>query len=214
MRTHVLLSAFAVFSMFKGDPIGSMGHNVLPHKMLRNVSALRWYGWSVAQAPSLRGPISYGTLTGRLRDKPFEPMPIQTDANSCKSIQNGADPCDLLPIHANCANLFKTASVHWGRCQSTRIHSKCTNQFKPIVSIEIDRYHTSPSNSVPILLIAMSTKSLRNKSVGTMDWSNFARQYGVQGRPGQIDREWHQKNTPENIRNIQNLMKFQKSCFL
>ena len=144
MRTHVLLSAFAVFSMFKGDPIGSMGHNVLPHKMLRNVSALRWYGWSVAQAPSLRGPISYGTLTGRLRDKPFEPMPIQTDANSCKSIQNGADPCDLLPIHANRANLFKTASVHWRRCQSTRIHSKCTNQFKPIVSIEIDRYQYHP----------------------------------------------------------------------
>jgi len=56
--------------------------------------------------------------------------------------------------------------------------------------------------------------SMQNGTQQNTRKQDFERQYGVQGRPGQIDREWHKKKPPENIRNIQNLMKFQKKSFL
>jgi len=55
--------------------------------------------------------------------------------------------------------------------------------------------------------------SMQNGTQQNTRKQDFERQYGVQGRPGQIDREWHQKNTPENIRNIPDLMEIEKSGF-
>jgi hypothetical protein len=52
--------------------------------------------------------------------------------------------------------------------------------------------------------------SMQNGTQQNTRKQDFERQYGVQGRPGQIDREWHKKKPPENIRNIPDLIEIGK----
>ena len=108
--------------------------------------------WDISQGLDISGRTSpessgthplrdaYGTLTGQT---------IRTHANSNQR--------QFMQIHskrrwsmwsiAHHATLSKIVSVHWKRCQSTRIHSKCTSQLKPIVSYQPWPIHQKMCNS-------------------------------------------------------------------